>query len=485
MKPVQILMLEDNSIDASIILKTLSNLAIHFECTVVNSGKDYIRELQKDHYDVILCDYQLPDFDAVKALQIRNERKSDIPFILVTGAVSEEVALAIIREGANDYILKDRLQRLPLAIEKAIKKQQLKSDKETAETNLSELTERFSLAAKTSFDAIFDFNIEKNTVYCSEAIQKIVGIEPKENFDPAYLLRLIYPDDLPAVETSFLQMIKGNEHRWRKIFRMVRKDGSVVWVNSNAMVIRNKNENATRIVGIVHDVTEVRKLQHELIEQGVQHQKQLAQTIIAAQEKERMEIGKELHDNVNQLLATAKIMIDTARNIPDLHDVCLSKSQEAIIDAIQELRNLAHAMMPPSFEHTDFESILADFAYKINLTNTICLQINLSDKGSLAEVPNGHKLAFYRIIQEQMNNILKYARAKNVVINIKPENGFFTLTIKDDGIGFYAQKTAKGIGLKNIESRCKLLGGTMDLTTAPGHGCEIKISLPSQQKVYS
>lgn len=469
--------------DANIILKTLSSFALQYECKVVSSEDEYISELKQHTYDIILCDYQLPDFDAVKALQIRNQTKSFIPFILITGAVSEDVAISIIKEGANDYILKDRLQRLPLAIEKAIKKQQLKFDKQSAESSLSELTERFGLAAKTSFDVIFDFNLEKNIVYCSQAIEKIIGISQKENFDPAYLLRFIYPDDLPAIERSFFQIIKGNEHRWRKIFRVVRSDGSIVWVNSNALVIRNNNENATRIVGVLHDVTEVRKLQHELIDREVQHQKQLTEIIIGAQEKERMEIGRELHDNVNQLLATAKIMIDTAKNVPDIHDLCLAKSQEAIMDAIQELRNLAHSMMPPPIDHNEFENILNDFAYKINLTDTINLEITLPDKEKLAVMPNPLKLAFYRIIQEQVNNILKYARAKKVAIKIEAEDSYFTLTIKDDGIGFHSQKTSKGIGLKNIESRCNLLGGTMDLITAPGQGCQIKIYIPSKNTV--
>lgn len=484
MKPLHILMVEDSPMDVSIILKTLSAFALEYQCTVVSSGEEYITNLEENDYDIILCDYQLPDFDAVRALQIRNQRKSFIPFILVTGAVSEEVAISVIKEGANDYILKDRLQRLPLAIEKAIKKQQLKSGKEAAETSLSELTERFGLAAKTSFDVIFDFNIEKNLVFCSQAIEKMIGMPAKENFDPAFLLRFIYPDDLPAIERSFLQIIKGNEHRWRKIFRVLRSDGTIIWVNSNAMVLRNKNENAIRIVGVLHDVTEVRKLQHELVDQEMQYQKQLTDIIIRSQEKERMEIGRELHDNVNQLLATAKIMIDTAKNIPDMHDLCLAKSQEAIMDAIRELRNLAHSMMPPPLDHNDFENILADFAYKINLTGAVNVNMRLPAKESLAAIPNAVKLAFYRIMQEQVNNILKYARAKNVAIVIEAGDGDFILSIQDDGIGFQPQKISKGIGLKNIESRCSVLGGTMDLITAPGQGCEVKASIPSKNTVY-
>ena len=71
---------------------------------------------------------------------------------------------------------------------------------------------------------------------------------------------------------------------------------------------------------------------------------------------------------MNQLLATAKIMIDTARSIPDMHDLCLTKSQESILAAIHELRSLAHSMMPPPFERGQFDDIIRDLANNINLT---------------------------------------------------------------------------------------------------------------------
>jgi two-component system sensor histidine kinase UhpB len=485
MNTIRILMLEDSALDVSIILKTLSNLSLPFECTVVNSEKDYTEKLEQFDFDIILSDYQLPAFDAAKALQLRNKTKSSIPFILITGAVSEDVAISMIKEGANDYILKDRLQRLPLSIEKAIKKQQLSLDKESIEASLSELTQRFQLAAKTSFDVMWDFDIEKNKVYCSPAIEKIIGTTVHENFDPLFLARFIHPDDLAAIERSFIHVIKSNELRWRKIFRMVRENGSVAWVNSNAMIIRNKNENAVRIIGVMHDVTEVRRLQHELIEQEVQNQKQINQITIEAQEKERMEIGKELHDNVNQLLATAKIMIDTAKNQPDMHDICLTKSQEAIMDAINELRSLAHSMMPPPFDHNEFENIVRDLAFKVNLTGSINLQLSLPAEEDLQSMSNNIKLTFYRIIQEQISNILKHAKAKNVSIEMNAGHPLYSMSIMDDGIGFDTDKNTNGIGLKNMESRCSMFGGTMDLITTPGNGCILKVSIPRQIALHA
>lgn len=477
-------MLEDNSLDASIIRKTISGAFDNFEFTLVSSGKAYASELQKNNYDVILCDYQLPDFDAVQALHIRNGKNSSTPFILVSGAVSEEVAISILKEGANDYILKDRLQRLPFAIEKAIKKQQLKTDKQALEQSLSELTERFQLAAKTSFDVIWDYDIQKDLIYCSGAFEKIIGVPVNDNLQMRYLKKFIHPSDLPAIEKSLIQIIKSTENRWRKIFRLIRKDGSIAWVNTNAMILRSRNDTAIRIVGVMHDITEVRKLQHELIERDMENQRQIASITLQAQEKERTEIGRELHDNVNQLLATAKIMIDTARNIPEMHDLCLAKSQESIMEAITELRNLAHAMMPPAFDDNDFENILFDLVYKINLTGTMHLDLSVPSKEKLSALNSQIKLALYRIIQEQVSNIIKHSRAKKSSIAIEVTGSAIILTISDDGMGFNPQKNAAGIGLKNMESRCSLLGGSMNLLSSPGEGCLLKITIPANNAVY-
>jgi two-component system sensor histidine kinase UhpB len=478
-------MLEDNPLDAAVIQKVISKISYEIQVTLTGSADEYMEQLNKNEYDLILSDYQLPNFDAVKALKARNQKNSSIPFILITGAVSEEVATLVLREGADDYILKDRMQRLPFAIERIIYKQRMKLDKQFLETSLSEITERFQLAAKASFDVIWDYDIEKGRIYCSHAIERIIGIGAKENFKPGYLKAFIHPNDLANLENSFIITIKGKENRWRKIFRVVRKDDSIAWVNVNALVLRNKKEKAIRVTGVLHDVTEVRYLQHQLVEQELQIQKKITETAIQAQEKERTEIGKELHDNVNQLLATAKIMIDTAKNIPEMRDVCLTKSQESIVEAISELRNLAHSMMPPSFERSDFKSIVADLVDKIHLTGKLHIDLAIPSPEKLRLMNNNIKLCFYRIIQEQVSNILKHSKAKEAVIFIDGNEHNFILAIEDDGIGFNPSANPKGIGLKNMENRCNLLGGSLEIVTAPSEGCMLKVQIPVKKELYA
>jgi two-component system sensor histidine kinase UhpB len=235
----------------------------------------------------------------------------------------------------------------------------------------------------------------------------------------------------------------------------------------------------------MHDVTEVRRLQQQLVEQETQAERKMAAISIAAQEKERTEIGKELHDNVNQILATAKIMIDTATNFPNMRDLCLLKSKEAIMEAIKELRGLAHSMMPPPFENNQFENVLWDLAQTINLTGKINLELLLPPSKELDQMGNQIKLCFYRIIQEQVSNILKYSKAKNTSIRIDVQGAGYFLCIEDDGVGFDPEAKARGIGLKNMESRCRLFNGTMEVLTAPGKGCKVNVKLPATSEVCS
>jgi signal transduction histidine kinase len=141
-------------------------------------------------------------------------------------------------------------------------------------------------------------------------------------------------------------------------------------------------------------------------------------------------------------------------------------------------------MMPPPFENSDFKEIVMDLAFKVNLTGTIGLDLFLPGSEELQLIDNNIKLALYRIIQEQVSNILKYAKAKNVSIILGVTESHYTLMIEDDGVGFDPAKRSNGIGLKNIESRCGLFNGTMELITAPGEGCVIKIQVPAKNTVY-
>src|SRR5688572_5197049 len=123
MNMIRMLMLEQSAHDIDLVRETLSGSPLQFDYTVARSREEYITKLSSSNFDVILCTGQLPQFDALQALKARNEKNITTPFILVTAAEYEQQAIALIKEGVDDYIIKDRMQRLPVAIEKAIRNQ--------------------------------------------------------------------------------------------------------------------------------------------------------------------------------------------------------------------------------------------------------------------------------------------------------------------------------------------------------------------------
>lgn len=135
-KQLKILHIEDNPSDAGLIARQLKQSGIDFTIKVVETKNDYSTALKNYNPDIILSDHSLPQFDSIEALSIYNKNNFEIPFILITGSVSEEFAIRCIKEGADDYILKNNLIRLPSAIKQALKARRMEADKRKANLEL-------------------------------------------------------------------------------------------------------------------------------------------------------------------------------------------------------------------------------------------------------------------------------------------------------------------------------------------------------------
>lgn len=142
-KPLHILLLEDNAADVELLVRQLNKADMSFELHLADSKQEFIAELNKQIPDIVLSDHSLPSFNSLEAMRIVKEKGLDIPFILVTGSVSEEFAVQCMREGSDDYILKNSLVRLPSAIESSISKRQVKREKQAMESLHAELKQAY------------------------------------------------------------------------------------------------------------------------------------------------------------------------------------------------------------------------------------------------------------------------------------------------------------------------------------------------------
>ena len=262
-------------------------------------------------------------------------------------------------------------------------------------------------------------------------------------------------------------------------WRHKKKDGTIIMVDIIADDIMYRDKPARLI--LAHDVTEKLKAEAELSRQFFLRQKLITETTIQAQEKEREEIGKELHDNINQILAATKLYLEIVlTGNKDMLPDAARKSYENVNLAITEIRQLSKQLVPPALEET-LSSALKELVTEFQSASGLAIRIEIAkfDEDLLS---GNVKLILYRIAQEQINNIVKHSRAKNVSITIETTFDEVTLLISDDGIGFDTTKRQKGIGLRNIASRVGFYNGTLGIQSQPGKGCTLEVAIPLNQE---
>ena len=202
----------------------------------------------------------------------------------------------------------------------------------------------------------------------------------------------------------------------------------------------------------------------------------LDEIAIKEQEKERKRLGQELHDNVNQLLATAKLFLDRVKTIGDESFEFKTKVSQYLQSAFDEIRSLSHGLATPHFENTSLTDSFKRIVNDIKLSGAFSIFSDLDKKAELLD--NSIKLHLFRIFQEQIKNTVRYSHATLVQVRLKVAGGHVRLTIKDNGVGFDLSKKGDGSGLSNIYDRVALCQGTAKITTAPGRGCKLGVLIP-------
>jgi signal transduction histidine kinase len=223
---------------------------------------------------------------------------------------------------------------------------------------------------------------------------------------------------------------------------------------------------------------QARGVEVQLAEHRLKEQKRIAEAIIKAQEQERTRIGHELHDNINQILASGHLYLDGLnRDTPNFQEI-KDKTKEILQLAIEEVRILSKAMVLPDLKKGGLVTSIDDLVSDLRYSGLFEVEFTHSEVGILEEMGQNKKVTLFRVIQEQTKNIIKYSKAKKVKIALSTSVGQIRLEIKDDGIGFDPENTHRGLGLANIFERSRLYEGTATLGTSPGNGCCVIVNIP-------
>jgi len=227
------------------------------------------------------------------------------------------------------------------------------------------------------------------------------------------------------------------------------------------------------------------QVEAQLAEQRLAVQKKTAEAIIRAQEDERTRIGHELHDNVNQILASGQLYLSMLKQDTEDFQEIRDKTMEILQLAIEEVRVLSKAMVMPDLKKGGLVASIDDLVHDLRFGNLFTVDFSHCGASDLEEMGQSKKLTLFRIVQEQTKNILKYSKAKKVEISLNKCSDWVRLEIKDDGIGFDPDNTSRGLGLSNIYERTRLYDGRIRLNTAPGKGCSIIVTIPLSSDLQS
>ncbi len=328
--------------------------------------------------------------------------------------------------------------------------------------------ELYENVSKATSDTIRDWDLVTHTIQFNTGIFDVFGytafdLKQASNFG----WDKVHPDDKARVEDTLSVCL---EHKLRNVqmeYRFRCADGSYKYVFDRSSIVYDDTGKPVRMVGAMQDITWQKE-----------ENLRITKATLEAQEQERNLLGRELHDNINQILLGSLLSLDMSRKVEqDRSPIFVEKTMGYITQAIDEIRKLSHRLAPASLTELPLKQIFEGLLLTFNIGDRphIVLEVDVFPKDMLSDEIRTN---LYRICQEQVGNVLKYADAENLWIQVKRSDNHIVMTIRDDGKGFNPRGKQKGIGLSNMQKRAELLQGTFILKTAIGQGCEITVTVP-------
>jgi PAS domain S-box-containing protein len=354
------------------------------------------------------------------------------------------------------------------------------------EQELKTLNELYRFVTQVTNDCLWEWDLLTRQIFWIDSGHKRVYGYPIVN---ALIPQSFWENHLhPADKTRILERLatvlaEGSDSLWEDEYRFQKADGSYAIVHDRAHIIFDRDKVAARMVGATQDITarksaemELLAAERKLVEERLTKKNEVIHAVQAAEEKERSEIGKELHDNLSQILGAAKLYIEMAKTDGERREMCLDKSSSFIVKVIDEIRKISKGLSTPNMVMGLLDSIhmLLD---DLIMIDTLKIEFHAAGFDE-QELDERLRLTIFRIVQEQLNNILKHAEATTAIIKLFKRGNKIVLHISDNGKGHDLLADENGVGNMNIRSRVELYRGSVTIVSEPGKGYELKVVLP-------
>ncbi len=500
--PLHVLVVEDSEDDLLLLLRELRRGGYTPDYVRVETAADMQAALDRQSWDIVIADYTLPRFSAPEALQLLQGQRRDLPFIIVSGTIGEETAVAAMRAGAHDYLLKNNLARLVPAVERELREAQERQKRLVAEQALRESEERFRQLAENITESVFWMSDPKarQMLYVSPAYERIWGGSCEGLYaDFMAWLDAIHPEDRDRIQTSFFeQALLGH---YDEEYRIVRPDGATRWIRDRGFPIQDYTGSPYRVVGMAEDITH-RKLTEATLRRserleslgtlagGIAHDLNNVLTpIIGIVQLLPMKVPN-LDDSTQRLL---QILHTSARRGADLVKQILSftrgieskTTNTQISYLLLEIQKILQQAFPQNIElTTDLSANLWLIAADATLLHQVFMNLCVNARDAM---PDGGKLTI------AAENVA--IDEHNAQMHVDAEAGHYVVvTIADTGTGippgildrifdpFFTTKEigkGTGLGLATVLGIVKSHRGFINVVSEVGAGTQFKVYFPA------
>jgi len=505
--PLRVLFVEDSAVDAELIAAELQRGGYRVDYERVDSEEGFLKALDTAEWDLIISDFSMPHFDGIRAFDLFNAKRLDVPFIFVSGAMGEERAVRAMKAGARDYILKGQLGRLNAAVQRELAEAVSRRKRREAEAAKRREQSRLAVALQATGAGVFEYRVPADTLgYCNDRFAEIFGLQPDElpSFErfPAWFLEQIHPDDRERAAQCQRDFISGANADFAVECRVRHKDGG--WRDVTCLADaaeRDKSGKVVDLVGVMLDRTEEKRLEEQFRQSqkmeaigqlagGIAHDFNNLLTVISSFGEfvlESLEPGSEVRGDMEEVL-------NAARRAENLTGQLLAYSRRrpgapAVINVNAQVAEVDKMLRRLLGDSVEFRTDLAQDLWNtyIDAGGLEQILVNLAVNARDA-MPDGGRLAI-----ETANATVgrEYLDSKSADI---PPGQYVTISVTDTGNGmdehtrqrlfepFFTTKgpgKGTGLGLATCYGIVKQAGGVIWVYSEQGHGTTFRIFLPA------
>ncbi|RKH11946.1 PAS domain S-box protein [Corallococcus sp. CA053C] len=496
-RPLSILLLEDSPLDAQLVAAQLEEGGLPATLECVAGRPAFTSALAKGKFDLILSDYNVPGFDGLSALDVAKTACPETPFLFVSGALGEDRAIELLKRGATDYVLKDRLERLGPSVRRALREAEGVRLRKRTEEALRRSEERYQLVAHASFDAIWDWDLQTDAMHwIGDATEEVFGFQLEEvGVDAAWWRRHIHADDRERVMAGLQRAFDSDDDRWQDEYRVLRKDAAYAYVAAQGYIVRGASGKVRRIVGAMRDITERRRAEEE--------KQQLVHEAQRRVEFEQQLIGIVSHDLRNPLsaiLTGASLMLrrDDIQPWNAKAAARILSAAERATRMIRDLLDFTQARMgggiPVQAAPCDFHALMLQVVEEARTAHPERTLL-LEQEGDGQGVWDSDRMA--QVLSNILGNALKYSPEDTPVrVESRGEPNTLVVRVHNGGTpihpdllprifeplqrGTTAGRSERSIGLGLYIVRQLVLahGGTVDAQSSEAEGTVFTVRLP-------